>query len=169
MNREYQDKLEAFTRGEVGFKELNSLIASHMLRWLMFDGKGIFRESDARRISLVDEDLRLPIEDISYVNYFPFKTSANRSPFKASSFRGYVWATYIRSLLELLEPTVIIPMGSWYAGSTTTEFRRLAGSPKLIPVWNPSDYNLNTRPWELLTKWEPVSEYLRGLRGSSHH
>ena len=44
MNREYRAKLEAFVRGEIGFEDLNSLIASHMLRWAIFKGKGIFRE-----------------------------------------------------------------------------------------------------------------------------
>ncbi len=87
MNREYQTKLEKFTREEIGFEDLNSLIGSHMLRWKVFNGKGIFRESGAAKMSLLDDDVRPSIRDVGYVNYFPFKSSANRPPLKASSFR----------------------------------------------------------------------------------
>ncbi len=167
MNREYQAKLEAFAREDIGFEDLNRLIAPHMLRWSVFKGKGIFRERGAARMSLLDESVRPSIREVGYVNYFPFKTSANRPPLKASSFRIHVWTTYVGRMLELLQPTVIVQMGAWCSRSVEAELRSLAGSPEVIPVWHPSDYNVNTRPWELQASWEPLSEYLRGLGESS--
>jgi hypothetical protein len=67
-----------------------------------------------------------------------------------------------RKLLELLEPRVIAPMGACFSRSVEVYVRRLAGSPELIPVWRPSDYNANTRPRELQSTWEPLSTYLGG-------
>ena len=163
MNREYQARLEAFVREEVGFGELNGLIASHMLRWPVFRAKGIFRESGAARMSLLADGVRPSIEEVGYVNYFPFKTSGNQNPLKASPFRRHAWDTYVRRLLELLEPSVIVPMGAWCTGTVLAELRGLAGLPKVIPVWHPSDYNANTRPQKLRATWEPVSEYLHDL------
>ena len=163
MNREYRAKLEAFARGNIGFEDLNRVIASHMLRWSVFKGKGIFRESGAAKMSLLDDGVRPSIEDVGYVNYFPFKTSANRPPLKASSFRVHAWRTYVGRLLELLEPNVVVPMGAWFSRSVEAELRGSAGSPEVIPVWHPPDYNVNTRPWELQATWEPVSEYLHSL------
>jgi hypothetical protein len=163
MNREYRTKLEAFVREEIDFQDLNSLIASHMLRWRVFKGKGIFREGGAGRASLIADGVRPSIGEVSYVNYFPFKTSENRPPFKASAFRLHVWTTYVARLLELLEPRIIVPMGAWFSRSVEADFRRLAGSPELIPVWHPSDYNFNTRPEKLRETWEPLSTYLREL------
>jgi hypothetical protein len=163
MDRQYWAKLEGFAQGDVRFDELNHLVASHMLRWSVFKGKGIFREAGAARMSLLDEEVRPSIEEVGYVNYFPFKTSANRPPFKESFFRRHVWTTYIGRLLDLLAPTVIVPMGAWSRGSVDSELRGSAGSPKVIPVWHPSDYNVNTRPQELGASWRPLSAYLRDL------
>lgn len=163
MNLEYRAKLEAFACGDIGFEDLNCLIASHILRWSVFNDKGIFRESGAARMFLLDDGVRPSIQEVGYVNYFPFKTSANRPPLRASTFRVHAWRTYVGRLLELLEPTVIVPMGAWCSRSVEAELRSLAGSPEVIPVWHPSDYNVNTRPWELRSSWEPVSRYLHGL------
>ncbi len=138
MNREYRAKFEAFVRGEIGFEDLNRLIASHMLRWSVFNGKGIFRESGAARMSLLDDSVRPSIYNVSYVNYFPFKTSANGPPLQASSFRVHAGGPPVGRLLELLEPTVIVPMGTWCSRSVEAELRSLAGSPEVIPVWHPS-------------------------------
>ncbi len=164
MNREYRAGLEALARREAGFEDLNRLVASHMLRWRVFRGKGIFCEGGVGKVALLDNGVRPSIEEVGYVNYFPFKTSANQNPLKDSLFRRHVWETYIRRLLELLEPTVIVPMGAWFSRSVEAELRSLAGSPEVIPVWHPSDYNANTRPWELQVTWKPLSEYLRELQ-----
>jgi hypothetical protein len=163
MNREYRTKLEGFARGEIGFEDLNRLIGAHMLRWSVFHAKGIFREGGAAKMSLLDDDVRPSIRDIGYVNYFPFKTSENRPPLKASSFRVHSWTTYVGRLLELLEPSVIVPMGAWCTRSVEAELRGLAGSPEVIAVWHPSNYNANTRPQKLRATWEPLSGYLREL------
>lgn len=163
MNREYRSKLEAFERKEDSFEDVNGLIASHMLRWRVFREKGIFREGGAGRVSLIADDVRPSIGDVSYVNYFPFKTSENCPPLKASAFRLHLWTTYVARLLELLEPSVIVPMGAWFSRSVEAELKRLAGSPEVIAVWHPSDYNANTRPRGLQVTWEPLSTYLRGL------
>jgi hypothetical protein len=162
MNREYRAGLEAFTQRDLRFEDLNRLVALHMLRWSVFKGKGIFRESGAGRMSPLDEDVRPSIEDVGYVNHFPFKTSANRSPFKMSSLRGHVWTGYVARLLELLAPTVIVLMGAW-GRSVDAQLRGSAGSPKVMTVWHPSDYNLNTRPRELQASWKSLSAYLQSL------
>jgi len=112
-------------------------------------------------VSLLADVVRPSIEEVSYINYFPFKTSENRPPLKASAFRLHAWATYVGRLLELLEPNVIVPMGAWFSRSVEADVRRLARSPELIPVWPPSDYNANTRPEKLQGTWEPLSTYLR--------
>ncbi len=157
-NSEYRAKLEAYVRGDADFEDLNRLIASHMLWWDVFNGKGIFRESGAGVISLLDADVRPSIYDVCYVNYFPFKTSKNCSPLKSSCFRRHIWRTYVKRMLELLEPTVIIALGvSWAKGNV--DLRNLTGSPKAIPVWHPSKRNLARRQ-QLIDSWESVSEYL---------
>jgi hypothetical protein len=117
MNREYRAKLEAFLGREIDFKDVNGLIASHMLRWRIFKGKGIFREGGAGRVALLADGVSPSIEEVSYMNYFPFKTSENRPPLKASAFRPHLWTTYVARLLELLEPSVIAPMGAWISRS----------------------------------------------------
>ena len=58
MNGEYRASLEAFVRKVVGYEELNSLIASHMFRWRIFKGKGIFREGGAGKVSLLADGVR---------------------------------------------------------------------------------------------------------------
>lgn len=138
---------------------MNRLIASHMLRWRVFQGKGIFRESGAARMSLLDDDVRPSIEDVGYVNYFPFKTSGDSGPLRSSSFRQHVWRTYVGRLLELLEPTVIAPMGGWCDPSVEAELRGSAGSPAVIRVQHPSARS----PQDLQASWGPLSAYLRDL------
>lgn len=160
---EYRAKLEAYLQEQTDFEDLNTLIASHMLRWDVFVGKGIFRENGSGRITLLDEDVRPSIHDISYVNYLPFKTSGNRSPLKTSPFRRHIWAAYVGYMVGVLEPTVVVPLGSWCTGSVEAELRALPGSPEVMRVWHPSTYNVNTRPLELRATWEPLSRYLRAL------
>jgi len=134
-----------------------------MLRWPVFRGKGIFRESGAARMSLLDDDVRPSVEEVGYVNYFPLKTSANSHPLN-SSFRQRVWTMYVARLLELLAPAVIVPMGvSWCSGRVEDELRGSAGSPAVFPVWHPSDRNVNARPRELQDSWRSLSAYLHGL------
>jgi len=36
-------------QGDTGFNDVNHLVASHMVRWRVFKGKGIFRETGATR------------------------------------------------------------------------------------------------------------------------
>jgi hypothetical protein len=158
MNREYREGFEAFTRGERGFADLNRLIASHMLRWRVFNGKGIFRDSGAGWMSLLDDDVRPSIEDVGYINYFPFKTSANAGPLGNSPFQRQVSTRYVGRLLELLAPTVIGAMGAWCSSSVERELRRSARS-EVIRVQHPSA----RRPQELQASWGSLSTYLRGL------
>jgi hypothetical protein len=158
MDRKYRAKLEAFRRGDAGFEELNRLIASHMLSWRVFEGKGIFSESGAGRMSLLDDDVRPSIEDVGYVNYFPFKISADDSPLD-SPFQRRVWATYVGRLLELLAPVVIVPMGARAGRVVEAELRGSVGSPKVIRVWHPSA----REPREIEASWRSLSTYLRGL------
>jgi hypothetical protein len=163
VDRDYSGALEAFAEGEIGFEELNGRVASHMLRWSVFKGKGIFRESDAGRISLLDEDVRPSIEAVAYLNFFPYKTSGNEKP-PSSFFQQRVWKTYVRPLVDLLAPALIIPMGvSWFKGSVEAELRATAGSAEVIPVLHPADRNINTQRPQLQASWTSLSEYLRGL------
>lgn len=158
-NREYRPKLEAFAQGNAGFEDLNRLVAAHLLGWRIYGGKGIFREGGAGRMALLDEDVRPSIEKVGCANWFPFKTSGNQGPSKTSPFRQHVWTTYLRRLLELLAPTVVVPMGAWCGWSEAEELRALAGSPKVIRVQHPSARN----PQALQESWTPLSSYLRGL------
>jgi hypothetical protein len=137
MDRDYGAKLHAFMHGNTGFEELNRLIASHILTWRLFAQKGVFRESGTARISLLDEDVRPSIEEVCYLNYFPFKTSANMAPLKASAFARRVWTTYVKRMLELLAPTVIVSLGAWCSPTVEAELQRSAGSSDVIPVWHP--------------------------------
>jgi hypothetical protein len=102
-DREYRAKLEAFAQGDTGFDDLNRLVASQMVRWPVFKGKGIFRESGAARMSLLDNDVRPSIEDVAYVNYFPFKTAANDPPLKDS----FLW-NESRVRVRLLEQAGVL-------------------------------------------------------------
>jgi Uracil DNA glycosylase superfamily len=163
MDRDYLGKLHAFMVGDAGLAELNRLVASHMRTWRLFAQKGIFHESGAARISLLDDDVRPSIEDVGYINYFPFKTSGNAAPLKSSAFRRGVWVTYVSRMVELLTPSVIVPLGAWCGPTVEAELRGSAGSPEVIPVWHPSDYNLNTRPRELGASWASLSAALRAL------
>jgi hypothetical protein len=165
MNRPYLAGLEAFTAGDIGFEDVNRLVASHMLRWRAFTGKGIFREGGWSGLSLLDPDVRPSIDDIAYVNAFPFKTVGDqppwKNPWKTSLFRRHVWTTYVARLLERLAPTVIVPMGAW-GRSVEAELRGLAGSPHVIRVQHPSARN----PQDLQASWKPLSRYLQGPAGS---
>lgn len=158
-NVAYRAKLEAFARGSAGFEDLNHLVASHHLGWRIYEGKGIFRKGGAGRMALLDEDVRLSIEEVGIANWFPFKTSRNRAPFRTSPFRQQLWTTYLLSLVELLVPTVVVPMGAWCGWREAEELRALAGSPKVVPVQHPSARN----PQALQESWTPLSSYLRGL------
>ena len=158
MNREYRAKLEAFAQGDAGFEDLNRLVAAHLLGWRIYEGKGIFRQGGAARMALLDDDVRPSIEEV-VANWFPFKTSGNQGPSKTSPFRQHVWTTYLRRLLELLAPTVVVPMGAWCGWSEAEELRVLAGSPKVIPVQHPSARN----PQALQESWTRLSSYLCGL------
>lgn len=163
MDRDYSAALEAFAEGEIGFEELNGRVAPYMLRWSVFKGKGIFGESDAGRISLLDDDVRPSIEAVAYLNFFPYKTSGNEKP-PSSFFQQRVWKTYIRPLVELLAPALIIPMGvSWFKGTVEAELRATAGSAEVIPVLHPADRNINSRRPQLQASWTSLSEQLRGL------
>jgi hypothetical protein len=163
VDRDYSAALEAFAEGEIGFEELNGRVAWHMLRWSVFNGKGIFRESDAGRIALLDEDVRPSIEAVAYLNFFPYKTSRNEKP-PSSFFQQRVWKTYVRPLVDLLASALIIPMGvSWFKGSVEAELRATAGSAEIIPVLHPADRNINTRRPQLQASWTSLSEYLGGL------
>jgi hypothetical protein len=135
------------------------LVAAHLLGWRIYEGKGTFREGGAGRMALLDEDVRPSIEEVGCANWFPFKTSGNQGPSKTSAFRHHVWTTYLRRLLELLVPTVVVPMGAWCGWSDAEELRALAGSPKVIRVQHPSARN----PQALQESWTPLSSYLRGL------
>jgi hypothetical protein len=161
MDRDYWAQLEAFMHGRVQLEELNRLIASHMLTWLVFAQKGVFQESGTARIALLDDETRPSIEEVSYINYFPFKTSANAAPLKTSTLRRHVWMTYVKRFIELLAPNVIIPLGAWCGGTVKAELRASTGSPDVISVWHPSDYNLHTRPRELQASWASLSAFLR--------
>jgi hypothetical protein len=163
MNRDYSAALGAFAEGEIGFEDLNSRVAKHMLRWSVFNGKGIFRESDTDRIALLDDDVRPSIEALAYLNYFPYKTSRNEKP-PSSFFQERVWKTYVRPLVDLLAPALIIPMGvSWFKGSVEEELRATAGSAEVIRVLHPAERNINTRRPQLQASWTSLSEYLRSL------
>jgi hypothetical protein len=163
MDREYRDALEAFMEGETGFEDLNRLIADHMLKWRVFQAKGIFRESGAARISLLDEDVRPSIKDVAYVNYFPFKVTTNDPPLN-SHLQRCVWKTYLVRFLGLLAPSLIVAMGVGWYRSAEVQLRTVAGSASVIAVWNPSDRLVNTRPAELLASWGSLSARLRELR-----
>ena len=107
--------------------------------------------------------MRPSIEEVSYVNYFPFKTSENRPPLKASAFRLHAWTTYVARLLELLESSVIVPMGPWFSRSVEAELKRLAGSPELVPVWGIRRITTPTRG--LGNSRRPGSRYPHTLPG----
>jgi hypothetical protein len=157
-NVDYQAELEAFAQGSAGFEELNHLVAEHHLAWRIYEGKGIFRKGGAGRMALLDEDVRLSIAEVAIANWFPFKTCRNRTPFK-TPFRQHVWTTYLLKLVELLAPTLVVPMGAWCGAREAEELRALAGSPKVIRVQHPSARN----PQDLQKSWTPLSSYLRGL------
>jgi len=88
-------------------------------------------------MSLLDEHVRPSIDDVAYVNWFPFKTSANSLPLN-SPFRRHVWRTYVGRLLDLLTPVVIVLMEAWASRGVEAELEGAGGSPELIPVWHPS-------------------------------
>jgi hypothetical protein len=157
-NREYRDNLEAFARGEMGFDDLNRFVASRLPTWRFFTGKGVFREDSTPRMSLLDEDVRLPIEDVAYLNYFPFKTRRNTPP-RATPCWRHVWSTYVTKALALVAPNVIIAMGSWCSSARERELRALAGAPDVVRVQHPSARNRRN----LQDSWRPLSTYLRGL------
>jgi hypothetical protein len=109
-------------------------------------------------MSLLDDDVRPSIEDVGYVNYFPFKISANNAPLD-SPFQRDAWATYVRKLLELLVPVVLVPMGASARRVVEAELGGSAASFEVIPVWHPSA----RRPREIEASWRSLSTYLRGL------
>jgi hypothetical protein len=158
-NVEYRAKLEAFAQGSAGFEDLNHLVAEHHLGWRIYEGKGIFREGGVGRMALLDEDVRPSIEEVGIANWFPFKTAGDQGPSKASPFRQHVWRSYLLRLVELLAPTLVVPMGAWCGAREAEELRALAGSPKVIRVQHPSARN----PQDLQKSWSPLSSYLRGL------
>jgi hypothetical protein len=154
---EYRDELEAFTRGDIGFDDLNRFVASLLPIWRVFTGKGVFRDDPAPRMSLIDNDVRLSIEEVVYLNYFPFKTVGNATP-RATLFWRHVWTTYVMSVLKLLTPKVIVAMGSWCSSPREQELRALPESPEVVRVHHPSARN----PRKLQDSWRPLSTYLRG-------
>jgi hypothetical protein len=157
-DREYREKLEAFTRGDIGFDDLNRFVASLAPTWRVFTGKGVFRDDCAPRMSLIDDDVRLSIGDVAYLNYFPFKTVGNATP-RATPFWRRVWTTYVTKVLGLLTPKVIVAMGSWCSSPREQELRALPESPDVVRVDHPSARN----PRRLQDTWRQLSTYLRGL------
>jgi hypothetical protein len=76
LNSAYLTKLKEFTREDTTFADLNGLIASHMLAWDVFGGKGIFREGSAGTVSLLPQDVRPSRWKDGYANYSPFNVHA---------------------------------------------------------------------------------------------
>jgi hypothetical protein len=160
QNVKYQAELEAFARGSAKFEDLNQLVAEHHLAWRIYEGKGIFRKGGAGRMALLDEDVRLSIEEVGIANWFPFKTCCNRAPFKTSLFLRHVWRTYMLRLVELLAPNLVVPMGySWCGRREAKELQASAGSSKVVRVQHPSARNRQ----DLEKSWTPLSAYLRCL------
>ena len=160
--RLYHARLEAFDRREISFAEVNEFLASLIPGWRVFAGKGIFRESGAHEASLIAEDVRPSIREVSYVNHFPFRLPNRYRKPRKTSFQKCVWAEYVWPLLKLLKPTLIIRY-LWSDG-VDTDLRSLVGSSSVVPVFHPSVTNMRARPAALTQSWEPVSEHLRRAR-----
>lgn len=156
-NRSYRAELEAFARGEVGFEDVNLSIASHVAWWKIYAGKGVFREGGAERVALIAEDVRPSIHDIVHLNYFPFKTVEDADPSETSLFKQHVWRTYVRRMLELLEPTAIVRYSS--SDRVHNQLRTLPGSPAVLRVQSPAARGSYAQRVE---SWAKVSGHLRG-------
>ncbi len=156
----YRPELEAFVRGETSFVELNESLAKRILTWGAFAKKGIFRESGAAMASLLAEEVRPSIREISYINHFPFKVQHTSGRPRKTPFQKHIWETYVWQMLKHLEPTVIIRY-PWSDG-VHAKLQTLVGSSAVLHVWHPSKYNHGRRYDGLVESWRPVSEYLRG-------
>jgi hypothetical protein len=159
----YSDVLKRFVDSLLSWEELNREVASEMLRWRTFAEKGIFAESGASRISLLHASVRPSIHGIAYLNAFPFKTVGNRKP-TSSPFRTHVWETFVSQAIQLLAPMLIVrfPESDDLAPTLCTN----PSIKEVVRAWHPSDYNVNTRPGQLVEHWIPVNAFLAG--NSSH-
>lgn len=153
-NDDYLAQLEAFSRGELGFEELNARIAKHALSWGVYGGKGIFQEDRGVRVPLISKDVRPSISEVACLNYFPFKTSGDAKPRMRSSFLEYVWKTHVRRALELLEPTVLVRVPD------TGSRQSFPKHPEPLEVPHP---RARFGYYELEQRWRPVTDELRRL------
>ncbi|MDA2930730.1 hypothetical protein MYX84_12435 [Acidobacteria bacterium AH-259-O06] len=155
----YTQQLADFANDQTSFEELNALIASEMMRWRIFRGKGIFRENGDERVALVPERIRPSIRSVAYVNAFPFKTINNSRPFRTAFFRR-IWSSFVFEVITYLKPHVIIRFPD--CDDRAQDLISLEFNPTVVRVWHPSDYNLNTRREQLMKSWNPIRSCLEG-------
>jgi hypothetical protein len=163
-NDDYRTQLEAFSRGEFGFEELNNRIADHALTWNIYKGKGLFREAPAVRLPLIADDVRPSITEVAWLNSFPFKTRHNADPLKRPGFLEHAWRSFVWPALELLEPGVVarVPGTDIFSRTTnppTIDVRlgALPGPPEVLEVAHPS----HRWPIERERRWRTITDELR--------
>lgn len=158
-----QDKQRALSEGNITFTEFNDFLGAHLVNWPVYAGKGILSETDDTAIALLPKELRPSVHSVALVNLFPLKTVGNKKALNDSrggrkSLKKDLWELFVRPMIELLAPNVIVRYPD--SDSYEDQLQKLETQPKLIRVWHPSDYNVNTRRNELAASWEPLREHL---------
>ncbi len=157
------DWLQRFARGDETLLTLSQFQASHIIKWPIYRGKGIFRETDDDAIALLPAPVRPSVQSVALLNLFPFKTVKNSKPLAGwggpeTSLKAHMWDRFVRPTLELLAPNVIVhyPDADSYAQSLSA----LPSKPTLVRAWHPSDYNLNAQRNGLAQSWQPLARAL---------
>lgn len=158
--------LQRFTEGHENLLSLSHFQAAHVVKWPIYSGKGIFRETDDLTIELLHSTVRPSIHSVALLNLFPFKTVANKKPLSGwggpdTSLKTHMWDRLVKPTLELLTPQVIVHYPD--ADSYTSRLSLLPTKPRLIRVWHPSDYNLNAQRQGLKQAWQHLEAALRGI------
>jgi hypothetical protein len=162
-DRVFAQELSAFANGRTSLAQLGQSQANHMVKWPIYEGKGILSEAGDSRISLLPRLARPSIQSIAILNLFPFKTVHNRKPFigcrgTSASLSSEMWDCLVKPTIESLTPDLIVryPESDRYS----SQIESIQSKPRTIRVWHPSDYNLRAHRSRLQEEWKRLADDL---------
>ena len=159
-DRAYAAELRSFAAGSVTFQSLCDFIHCEISAWGLFKGKGIFSDLGAERGELLPPELRPALEDVAYLNAFPFKTHGNKMPFKGD-LHARILNNFVVPVLVALDPHLIVRFPA--ADDAASAISASLPQVNQLRVWHPSDYNFNAQFPKLSASWRELGTSLHPL------
>lgn len=156
-------ELQAFAKGQASLAQFSQFQSSHIMKWPIYRGKGIFSGTGDELISLLPAAVRPSVESVALLNLFPLKTTGNKKPLagyggSTTSLKAHMWEYLVKPTIEALAPKLVVRYPD--SDSYMSQLEQLKSKPRILRVWHPSDYNLSARRAELAESWLPLATCL---------